>query len=589
MSKIIAIELENFQSIETRTRIEFKPLTLLYGPNSAGKSAVFDAIDLLQVILDPAKFNQNKASEMVDRWARRPGKDGWRETSLAIEFPFETLDDFDPWQDVGEIWRNPENWSEGEVPTDGPSFFIDPDDKDLLAKICGKTARIDLTLKVINKDSLKKCFISEFSVQIGEVLVAKLEKSAGDVDDVNAANTNEDKMMRWLTLDDELGFVPAGLMVRLYQLTSKEIGVERLFSKSTNGYRIHQWVLAGSLSPRNLRTPSDIDYPFSYSSLLDIERISICGYLGEIFFFLGAMLWGPLRNSSGLVHSDRRAPKPEEALTIVDLGLRGWWDESSFSPSSASFLLKSYADSIDKHYQYLAEAAHADLLLRTAADTFWGGTHAAKHIKSVNERAKILEKVNSHLQRSLFTEKLYQLTCASTLMVPIDLREDDPWSYYALAQPAAVRLFLQDATGQKVELNDVGSGIPFVLPVLYATCAQGFVAVQQPELHLHPALQSSLADVFIEELHREGRGQFLIETHSEHILLRLLRRIRDTEKGKCLSPDLNLTNDDIAIYYFDPQVDGGTFVSRQLVTPLGDFYNDWPRGFFSERNDDLFE
>ena len=174
-------------------------------------------------------------------------------------------------------------------------------------------------------------------------------------------------------------------------------------------------------------------------------------------------------------------------------------------------------------------------------------------------------------------------------MVPIDLTVDDPWSFYALAQPAAVRLFLQEGEGQKVDFQDVGSGIPFVLPILYVVARQGFVKVQQPELHLHPALQSSLADVFVEEINRSGAGQFLIETHSEHVLLRLLRRIRDTEKGKCLSEDMKLTNKDLAIYYFDPQVSGGTVVTQQLVTPLGDFYTDWPRGFFSERNRDLFE
>jgi predicted ATPase len=174
-------------------------------------------------------------------------------------------------------------------------------------------------------------------------------------------------------------------------------------------------------------------------------------------------------------------------------------------------------------------------------------------------------------------------------MVPIDLREKNPWGFYALAQPAAVRLFLQDSSGQKIDLHDVGSGVPFVLPVLYAVGKQGVVTVQQPELHLHPALQSSLADVFVEEVHREGFGQFVIETHSEHFLLRLLRRIKSTTKGTCLSDELKLSNEDVSIYYFDPQVEGGTFVTRQLVTPLGDFYNDWPRGFFSERNIDLFD
>jgi predicted ATPase len=197
--------------------------------------------------------------------------------------------------------------------------------------------------------------------------------------------------------------------------------------------------------------------------------------------------------------------------------------------------------------------------------------------------------VNHHLEKSLFTEKLYRLFCASTLMVPIDLDEDDPWSYYALAQPAAVRLFLQDGDGNKVELQDVGSGIPFVLPILYAVACGKVVKIQQPELHLHPALQSSIADVFVEEFNCNPSTQFIIETHSEHLLLRLLRRIRDVEKGKCLSEDVRLTNGQLAVYYFDPQVSGGTVVTQQLVTPLGDFYTDWPRGFFSERNRDLFD
>ncbi len=113
--------------------------------------------------------------------------------------------------------------------------------------------------------------------------------------------------------------------------------------------------------------------------------------------------------------------------------------------------------------------------------------------------------------------------------------------------------------------------------------------IQQPELHLHPALQSSVADVFIEELNGDCAPQFIIETHSEHLLLRMLRRIRDVEKGQCLSKDLSLTNDQLAVYYFDPQVNEGTIVTRQLVTPLGDFYTDWPRGFFAERNRDLFD
>jgi predicted ATPase len=173
-------------------------------------------------------------------------------------------------------------------------------------------------------------------------------------------------------------------------------------------------------------------------------------------------------------------------------------------------------------------------------------------------------------------------------MVPIDLNEEYPSDYYSLAQPAAVRLFLEDGESRKTEFEDVGSGVPFVLSVLCAAVVGGLAKIQQPELHLHPALQSSIADVFIEEIISNSNKQFIIETHSEHLLLRLLRRIRDTENSVSTSIDLPLKPSDIAIYYFDPQVNGGTIVTRQLVTPLGDFYNDWPKGFFAERDGDLF-
>lgn len=587
MTKITAIELENFQAIEQRTRIELKPITLMYGPNSAGKSSIFDALELLRIILDPTKFDQAKAADMVDRWARHPGKDGWRETSLAIEFPFRNLSKFEPEDDIANIFRNPDNWPADEVPPDNPSFYLELNDDEIyLNKFKDKTVRIELTLKAIKNRTKNLFFVSEYSVAVGGSLVSKLEKGPEN-EDLKLANSKDDTMQRWLTLDNSLDFIDTSLMSRMLKLL-EEVKSHRHFVKTETGYQIKIYVSSGSLTPRKIQA-SDTYLSHGYLISFSGELQNICVNVRDIFFYLGTMLWAPLRSSPGLVQSDRRAPKPEEVLSVVDLGLSGWWDKSNFSPSSPSYFLMSFAKPVDTHYQYLAEATHAELLLRTANHDFWGGEHAAKHIEKIKKQAEVLGYVNTHLQRSLFTEKLYQLSCASTLMVPIDLDEDDPWSYYALAQPAVVRLFLKDAQGQKVELNDVGSGIPFVLPVLCAICAQGFVAVQQPELHLHPALQSSLADVFIEELHREGCGQFLIETHSEHILLRLLRRIRNTEKGKILSDDLKLTNDQIAIYYFDPQVGGGTIVSRQLVTPLGDFYNDWPRGFFSERNDDLFD
>ncbi len=573
---ITAIELENFQSIEQRTRIDLKPITLLFGPNSAGKSAVFDALELLQVLLDPIKFDEQHAADLVTRWIRNKGSGNTRETFLAVEFPC--------WfADAGDLWSDESNWPQTRDRTDSPVFYWGPE-VPTQCGLDGSTARIELRIEIFEHPYKRSIRLSELSLSIDGRPILDLTKT-NPIDGTPMDEYEAGHGARWLVIHDVIdgfGFLSSSLATDLRKIEDPSRR-SRVFTELDSGVRAQAIVDSISLGPQKVCNNSLFDMNYEDSSS------RLCRNAADLMFYFGTVLWQPMRGQPSVVRADRRAPKPSEALALVDLGTKGWWAQDSFSPSSPAALLISGASLPDEHFQGLAEVAHAELLLRTASADFWGGEHAAKHLEPIRGRAEILDRVNHHLEKSLFKEKLYKLRCASTLMVPIDLDEDDPWSYYALAQPSAVRLFLQDGTGQKVELQDVGSGIPFVLPILYAASCQGFAMVQQPELHLHPALQSSIADVFVEELNREGSGQFLIETHSEHLLLRLLRRIRDQEKGKCLTEEEQLTNKDLAVYYFDPQVGGGTIVTQQLVTPLGDFYTDWPRGFFDERSRDLFD
>jgi AAA15 family ATPase/GTPase len=552
MTQITAIEVENFQSIEQRTRIELKPITLLFGPNSAGKSAIFDAIDLITALLDPIQFNAESVRKMIERWARGDGDKKKRKTFLSIEFPFEFIEFY-------EVWGEDSNWPETIIRTQHPNFYWDSGDTVEYNKLEGATIRIELHLEIQNRFDQPEAYMSECQISLKDMPLLRIQKTGTTYSSQDESNEAEDTSQRELVIYQALR---DGCQDRSENFDS--IPIERVLRPLA----IAKWSSSDDLGddPKNL-----------------------CKIASDAFFYFGTILFRSSRNKPGIVPSDRRAPRPNEALAVVDLGLRGWWSRSSFSASSPAALLKSISKDIDQHYQGLAESAHAELIVRTASSEFWGDSHAEKHIGPIKSKGLILDRVNHHLEKNLFTEKLYKLAYAVTLMVPIDLEEDDPWSYYALAQPAAVRLFLQDGDGQKIDFQDVGSGIPYVLPILYAAVCQGFVKVQQPELHLHPALQASLADVFIEELNRPGSEQFLIETHSEHLLLRFLRRIRDNENGKSLSKELVLTNKELAVYYFDPKVTGGTIVTRQLVTPLGDFYTDWPRGFFPERNRDLFD
>ena len=140
-----------------------------------------------------------------------------------------------------------------------------------------------------------------------------------------------------------------------------------------------------------------------------------------------------------------------------------------------------------------------------------------------------------------------------------------------------------------VSHRDVGIGISQVLPVLvlaYASENQ-IVTIEQPEIHLHPGLQAELGDVFIESALGERRNTFILETHSEHLILRLLRRIRETTDGELPDGLLPITPDDIAVIYAKPDAKGAKLIELR-VTEDGDFADKWPDGFFTEREDELF-
>src|SRR5262245_34270914 len=103
-----------------------------------------------------------------------------------------------------------------------------------------------------------------------------------------------------------------------------------------------------------------------------------------------------------------------------------------------------------------------------------------------------------------------------------------------LDQDIRSELIIRDRrSGTIVSHRDIGVGISQVLPILveaYASRGQ-ILAIEQPELHLHPGLQAELGDVFIKSALGHQRNTLLVETHSEHLILRLMRRMRNTADG----------------------------------------------------------
>jgi predicted ATPase len=160
----------------------------------------------------------------------------------------------------------------------------------------------------------------------------------------------------------------------------------------------------------------------------------------------------------------------------------------------------------------------------------------------------------------------------------------------AASSERTVNLVLVDQRSQTpVSHRDVGIGVSQVMPILVSAYAleQAKVAIEQPELHLHPRLQSELADVFIESALGEQKNTFILETHSEHLLLRIMRRMRETYGGTLPEGCLPITPEDVCVLYVDP-VGASSIVQEMPLNPRGELVKAWPGEFFEEGLDEVF-
>jgi len=144
--------------------------------------------------------------------------------------------------------------------------------------------------------------------------------------------------------------------------------------------------------------------------------------------------------------------------------------------------------------------------------------------------------------------------------------------------------------GTQISNRDLGLGISQILPVLIATNHQKntTIAIEQPELHLHPAVQCEIADEFIRS-YKENKNEFLIETHSEHLLLRIMKRMRwQSENKEDRDKSLDITPDDVCLLYVDTN-GKTTYLNELELDEDGSLLDPWPNGFFEEGSRERFD
>lgn len=151
------------------------------------------------------------------------------------------------------------------------------------------------------------------------------------------------------------------------------------------------------------------------------------------------------------------------------------------------------------------------------------------------------------------------------------------------------QLMLKDNQGHDNNILDVGFGISQILPIVTEVelmkkqkidpNTKNLLIIEQPELHLHPAAQANLADLFVDCVtNQRNNNRIIIETHSEHLIRKLQVKIAEQNNG--------FTNDMLAVYYVDKDnEDGSTTIKEMRISEQGRLIDEWPSGFFDKASE----
>lgn len=137
----------------------------------------------------------------------------------------------------------------------------------------------------------------------------------------------------------------------------------------------------------------------------------------------------------------------------------------------------------------------------------------------------------------------------------------------------------RNADSAPVLITDVGFGVSQILPIItlcYYAPEYSTIIIEQPEIHLHPMVQSYLADVFIDAVQKRNI-QLIIESHSEHLLRRLQLRIAEEK----------IPNDDVKLYFCSMEKDKSEITQIQM--DLFGIIENWPKDFFGNEYKDIAE
>jgi predicted ATPase len=536
--RISAITIENFKGISDPVRVELKPITLLFGANSVGKSTIVQALHYVREILERNNVDADRclnADESIDLGGFRNlvhNHDLSRRIRLRVElelydtylpeYPalvskyddtdfestygnrlevtFTSVNDF---VDISSLWVELEvGWSKI---VDKPlliSYAVGLNNAPLARISCGDDGRnIRISSLEIRHQSLLHICIINFPREYIEELYLEA---------INPAITG------------------AGTDINLMLINMNSV--------------LPNWGKELTLAQECFATPSD-------SKNSNLSMLQFVFYISQFIVGPGELLLNAMKTGRYIGPIRKIPPRGYTPVRYED--------ESRWSSGLAAWdlLYKAGPALVEETSYWLSKYDRLD---------------SGYSLRML--RFKKLD-MESELYKTMLTKGAKGKAAIGNLVEQL---------------PEEQQLLLTDKRGLDVLPQDVGIGISQILPVVVGALdkSTGILMVEQPELHIHPGLQCRLGDLFISQIQAEGKT-FIIETHSEHLLLRLLRRIREANDGELPEGIDGLTPEQISVNYVELTEDG-LRVRPLHISNTGNSLGEWPKSFFEERAGELF-
>ncbi len=542
---ITKIAIENFKGVGERVEIELKPITLLFGANSAGKSTVLHALHYAREVFERHNLNADRTvsgGEFVDLGGFATfvhGQDLTRKVVLSFTLDLTTTD------------------LRSYAPPPHP-VAIEDRQIDLSADVVKACVSIDVAWS----EWLKRPLVSRYSVELNDMHFASLicDDSRGGAVEIDTLAVKHPLVLTGSEVDGEEGSpsyldAVADLLPTPQSLETPNIGVLE------QPDALPEWGLLLKLQLRDLEPPrmpeprgyleekeryeqKSLEYENDYRAQQRTLQL-----LSQLIVGPGEVLAESLKQLRYVGPLRRTPPRNFLAPRFPD-GSR-WanglaaWDRLSFD-----------TELVERVNNWLSDDERLDagcyLKLRT--------------LRQLDEESELFGMLASGRA--------------------FDELDDIGMELRKLPTKRELVLYAGD---EPMLPHDVGVGVSQLLPVIVAALADSdhHVAIEQPELHVHPRLQAEIGDVLVAAAASPLMNRFLIETHSEHLILRLLRRIRETHEGTLPSWHPGLTPAQLAVVYLTGGDAPTTAVSLRLRDD-GEFLDRWPKGFFEERAEELF-